>query len=100
MQIIREIASSLGFTRCFIILKSGVSILEFVYRTDYGVIPWIFFEKFKPAEYEFTYGAEEDSEHHNALQVGLVAWFYLDKGHYWLLMKRDDCGSVFIPVEE
>lgn len=59
-----------------------------------------FFEKFKPAEYEFTYGAEEDSEHHNALQVGLVAWFYLDKGHYWLLMKRDDCGSVFIPVEE
>lgn len=40
-----------------------------------------FFDKFKQAEYEFTYGAEEDSEHHNALQVGLVAWFYLDKGY-------------------
>jgi len=40
-----------------------------------------FFEKFKQAEYEFTYGAEEDAEHHNALQVGLVAWFYLDKGY-------------------
>ncbi|QBX82574.1 type VI immunity family protein [Citrobacter tructae] len=40
-----------------------------------------FFDKFKQAEYEFTYGAEEDSERHNALQVGLVAWFYLDKGY-------------------
>jgi hypothetical protein len=40
-----------------------------------------FFEKFKQAEYEFTYGAEEDAEHHNALQVGLVACFYLDKGY-------------------
>lgn len=40
-----------------------------------------FFEKFKQAEYEFTYGAEDDPEHHNALQVGLVAWFYLDKGY-------------------
>jgi len=40
-----------------------------------------FFDKFKQAEYEFTYGAEEDGEHHNALQVGLVAWFYLDKGY-------------------
>ena len=40
-----------------------------------------FFEKFKQAEYEFTYGAEDDPEHHNALQVGLVACFYLDKGY-------------------
>lgn len=40
-----------------------------------------FFEKFKQAEYEFTYGAEDDPEHHNALQVGLVAYFYLDKGY-------------------
>jgi len=40
-----------------------------------------FFDKFKQAEYEFTYGAEDDPEHHNALQVGLVAWFYLDKGY-------------------
>ncbi|MGN4006807.1 DUF3396 domain-containing protein, partial [Cronobacter sakazakii] len=40
-----------------------------------------FFEKFKQAEYDFTYGAEDDPEHHNALQVGLVAWFYLDKGY-------------------
>lgn len=40
-----------------------------------------FFDKFKQAAYEFTYGAEEDAEHHNALQVGLVAWFYLDKGY-------------------
>jgi len=40
-----------------------------------------FFDKFKQAEYKFTYGAEDDPEHHNALQVGLVAWFYLDKGY-------------------
>ncbi|EOI3413403.1 DUF3396 domain-containing protein, partial [Cronobacter dublinensis] len=40
-----------------------------------------FFEKFKQAEYDFTYGAEDDPEHHNALQVGIVAWFYLDKGY-------------------
>ncbi|WP_105624316.1 type VI immunity family protein [Cronobacter malonaticus] len=40
-----------------------------------------FFEKFKQAEYDLTYGAEDDPEHHNALQVGLVAWFYLDKGY-------------------
>lgn len=40
-----------------------------------------FFDKFKQAEYEFTYGAEDDPEHHNALQVGIVAWFYLDKGY-------------------
>ncbi|WP_411704215.1 type VI immunity family protein [Edaphovirga cremea] len=40
-----------------------------------------FFDKFKQAAYEFTYGAEEDAEHHNALQVGLVACFYLDKGY-------------------
>ncbi|EOB9989693.1 DUF3396 domain-containing protein [Cronobacter sakazakii] len=40
-----------------------------------------FFEKFKQAECDFTYGAEDDPEHHNALQVGLVAWFYLDKGY-------------------
>ncbi|WP_234007323.1 hypothetical protein [Cronobacter malonaticus] len=40
-----------------------------------------FFEKFKQAEYYFNYGAEDDQEHHNALQVGLVAWFYLDKGY-------------------
>ncbi|MEB8577068.1 type VI immunity family protein, partial [Cronobacter sakazakii] len=40
-----------------------------------------FFEKFKQAEYDFTYGAEDDPEHHNALQVGVVAWFYLDKGY-------------------
>jgi len=40
-----------------------------------------FFKIFKQAEYEFTYGAEDDPEHHNALQVGLVAWFYLDKGY-------------------
>ncbi|EIX1501784.1 type VI immunity family protein [Cronobacter sakazakii] len=40
-----------------------------------------FFEKFKQAEYDFTYGAEDDPEYHNALQVGLAAWFYLDKGY-------------------
>ncbi|WP_105667842.1 type VI immunity family protein [Cronobacter dublinensis] len=40
-----------------------------------------FFEKFKQAEYDFTYGAEDDPEHHNALQVGVVARFYLDKGY-------------------
>lgn len=40
-----------------------------------------FFDKFKRAEYEFTYGAEDDPENHNALQVGLVAWFYLDKSY-------------------
>ncbi|ELY6169896.1 DUF3396 domain-containing protein, partial [Cronobacter sakazakii] len=40
-----------------------------------------FFEKFKQAEYDFTYGAEDGPEHHNALQVGIVARFYLDKGY-------------------
>ena len=40
-----------------------------------------FFERFKQAEYEFTYGALDDPENHNALQVGLVAYFYIDKGY-------------------
>ncbi|MDF1897317.1 type VI immunity family protein, partial [Rahnella contaminans] len=40
-----------------------------------------FFEKFKQAEYEFTYGALDDPENYNALQVGLVAYFYIDKGY-------------------
>ncbi|MBD2801705.1 DUF3396 domain-containing protein [Xenorhabdus sp. M] len=40
-----------------------------------------FFEKFKQAEWEFTYGAEDDPEKHNALQVGLVAYFYIDQGY-------------------
>ena len=40
-----------------------------------------FFEKFEQAKYEFTYGEEDDPENRNVLQVGLVAWFYLDKAY-------------------
>ncbi|CDL81080.1 hypothetical protein [Xenorhabdus szentirmaii] len=40
-----------------------------------------FFEKFKQAEWEFTYGAEDDPDNYNALQVGLVAYFYMDQGY-------------------
>ncbi|MDF1897295.1 type VI immunity family protein, partial [Rahnella contaminans] len=51
-----------------------------------------FFEKFKQAEYEFTYGALDDPENYNALQVGLVAYFYIDKGY--LQTNRDAIASA------
>ncbi|MEE3664442.1 type VI immunity family protein [Brenneria sp. g21c3] len=40
-----------------------------------------FFTRFEQARWEFTYGAPDSPEAHNALQVGLVAYFYLDKGY-------------------
>ncbi|MFE8046538.1 type VI immunity family protein [Brenneria goodwinii] len=40
-----------------------------------------FFTRFEQARWEFTYGAPDSPEEHNALQVGLVAYFYLDKGY-------------------
>ncbi|WP_409310927.1 hypothetical protein [Pectobacterium sp. B1J-3] len=40
-----------------------------------------FFTRFEQARWEFTYGAPDAPEAHNALQVGLVAYFYLDKGY-------------------
>ncbi|MBD2801706.1 DUF3396 domain-containing protein [Xenorhabdus sp. M] len=52
-----------------------------------------FFEKFKQAEWEFTYGAEDSPEKHNALQVGLVAYFYIDKGY--LPEKRQQMAKAF-----
>ncbi|MEE3664444.1 type VI immunity family protein [Brenneria sp. g21c3] len=40
-----------------------------------------FFTRFEQARWEFTYGTPDSPEAHNALQVGLVAYFYLDKGY-------------------
>ncbi|MFE8046537.1 type VI immunity family protein [Brenneria goodwinii] len=40
-----------------------------------------FFTRFEQARWEFTYGAPDSPDEHNALQVGLVAYFYLDKGY-------------------
>lgn len=51
-----------------------------------------FFEQFEQARWEFTYGAP-DNEAFNALQVGLVAHFYIDQGY--LPEKRQAMAEAF-----
>lgn len=51
-----------------------------------------FFEQFDQAKWEFTYGAP-DNENLNALQVGLVAYFYIDQGY--LPEKRQAMAEAF-----
>ena len=51
-----------------------------------------FFEQFEQARWEFTYGAP-DNENLNALQVGLVAHFYIDQGY--LPEKRQAMAEAF-----
>ena len=51
-----------------------------------------FFEQFEQARWEFTYGAP-DNENLNALQVGLVAYFYIDQGY--LPEKRQAMAEAF-----
>lgn len=51
-----------------------------------------FFEQFDQARWEFTYGAP-DNEALNALQVGLVAYFYIDQGY--LPEKRQAMADAF-----
>ena len=51
-----------------------------------------FFAEFEQARWEFTYGAP-DNEALNALQVGLVAYFYIDQGY--LPEKRQAMAEAF-----
>lgn len=44
------------------------------------------FKQYEDLKWEFTYGHEDDPELHNALQVGLVAYFYLDQA--WTPERR------------
>lgn len=44
------------------------------------------FEQYENLKWEFTYGHEDDPDRYNAIQVGLVAFFYIDQG--WKKSKR------------